>query len=234
MSSRSSKYTRWPWGGCQDLPSRGWLLEEPLPTLCSCCWWRSLWAPQMTWISHTCTHAHVHTHSSHYWLGSHMCWHGCVSKPLRPLLPPHQPLPMLRHPSEFPAEASSSAQPSLLPPRLDFLCYEGCYWDNWQDVDGPWGFNGCHVSMIISWFWWLWLHKRMSLSEGINTKLPRWVNASGPDLLSVAQGKNFFCTITVTFLWDDFKTCKITQKRNVHDTLLSKNPKWITQYCPLW
>ena len=31
MSSRSPKYTRWPWGSCQDLPSRGWLLEEPTP-----------------------------------------------------------------------------------------------------------------------------------------------------------------------------------------------------------
>lgn len=79
------------------------------------------------------------------------------------------------------------------------LCSKGHYWDNWQHVNGLWGFNGYDMSIIFAWFWRLWLCKECPCLKEINTKLFGCANVH-QTYSQMAQGKTFVLQKAVTFL----------------------------------
>lgn len=45
-----------------------------------------------------------------------------------------------------------------------YFCHRGCYWDNWQNLNGVWGLDDSDKSIFVSRFWWLSCdYRRMSL-----------------------------------------------------------------------
>lgn len=37
------------------------------------------------------------------------------------------------------------------------FCYTGLYGNNWQNMNGVWGWDNNAISMLISWYWWLYV-----------------------------------------------------------------------------